>query len=102
MVWRWLTERRRAHLLERPFPDEWREILERDVKAYALLAPDEQQHLRDLAQVFIAEKHWEGCGGLELDDRIRVTVAGSACLLILGRDHDLLAEVESILVYDRQ
>ncbi len=99
MVWRWLTERRRAHLLERPFPDEWREILERDVKAYALLAPDEQQHLRDLAQVFIAEKHWEGCGGLELDDRIRVTVAGSACLLILGRDHDLLAEVESILVY---
>jgi len=97
--WRWLTERRRARLLEHPFPDAWRAILERNVKAYGLLDPEEQQHLRDLAQVFLAEKHWEGCGGLELDDEIRVTIAGSACLLILGRDHDLMAEVESILVY---
>jgi MtfA peptidase len=30
---------------------------------------------------------------------MRVTVAGSACLLILGRDHDLMNEVETILVY---
>jgi MtfA peptidase len=49
--------------------------------------------------VFIAEKHWEGCGGLTLDDEIRVTIAGSGCQMLLGRDHDLFAEVESILVY---
>ncbi|MBL0212348.1 MAG: zinc-dependent peptidase [Myxococcales bacterium] len=99
MIFRWLTERRRARLLETPFPDAWREILVANVKAYRLLDPEEQQVLRDLVQVFIDEKHWEGCGGLELDDEIRVTIAGSACLMILGRDHDLMREVESILVY---
>ena len=99
MIFRWLTERRRARLLETPFPAAWAAILERNVKAYALLDGEQQQHLRDLAQVFIDEKHWEGCGGLELTDEMRVTIAGSACLLILGRDHDLMREVESILVY---
>src|SRR5690606_9178943 len=38
-------------------------------------------------------------GGLEMTDEIRVTVAGQACLLILGLDHDLYRRVESILVY---
>lgn len=99
MILRWLTERRRARLLETPFPDAWRGILERNVTAYRLLSAEEQQRLCDLVQVFVAEKHWEGCGGLELDDEIRVTIAGTACLMILGRDHDLLREVESILVY---
>jgi hypothetical protein len=99
VILRWLTERRRTKLLETPFPDAWLDIIERNVKAYALLDPDEQQRLRDLTQVFIDEKHWEGCGGLELTDEMRVTIAASACLLILGRDHDLMNEVESILVY---
>jgi MtfA peptidase len=96
---RWLTEHRRKHLLEQPFPDPWRAYLEVNVAAYSLLDAAEQQRLRDLAQVFIAEKHWEGCGGLVLDDEMKVTIAGSACLMILGRDHDLFAKVVSILVY---
>ena len=99
MIFRWLTERRRARLLETEFPAAWTEILAENVHAYRLLDEEEQQHLRDLVQVFIAEKRWEGCNGLELDDEMRVTIAGSSCLLILGRDHDLMREVESILVY---
>lgn len=95
----WLTERRRKRLLETPFPAEWTAILERNVAVYELLDRDEQQTLRDLVQVFIAEKHWEGAGGLELDDEIRVTIAGTGCQLLLGRSHDLFAEVESIVVY---
>ncbi len=96
---RWLTERRRRHILENPFPPEWEEVLRRNVAAYALLDDDERARLRQLVQVFIAEKHWEGCGGLELTDEMRVTIAGQACLLILGRSHDLFARVVSILVY---
>ncbi len=95
----WLTERRRKRLLEEPFPDTWAAVLDANVAAYGLLDAAEQQRLRDLVQVFIAEKHWEGCGGLELDDEIRVTIAGTGCQLLLGRSHDLFAEVESILVY---
>lgn len=96
---RWLTERRRKRLLEEPFPAAWTQILDRNVAAYKLLDADEQQRLRDLVQVFIAEKHWEGAGGLELTDEIRVTIAGAGCQLLLGRSHDLFAEVESIVVY---
>jgi Mlc titration factor MtfA (ptsG expression regulator) len=99
MLFRWLTERRRARLLESEFPAAWAEHLSTNVKAYPLLDETEQKHLRDLVQVFIAEKHWEGCGGLELTDEMRVTIAGSACIMILARDHDLLKEIESILVY---
>ncbi len=95
----WLTERRRKRLLEAPFPAEWTGILEMRVAAYRQLDADEQQRLRDLVAVFIAEKHWEGCGGLVLTDEMRVTIAGAGCLMLLGRDHDLFADVESILVY---
>lgn len=99
MLFRWLTERRRARLLETEFPAAWRDHLAANVRAYSLLDEAQQQHLRDLVQVFVAEKHWEGCGGLELTEEMQVTIAGSACLMILARDHDLLREVESILVY---
>jgi MtfA peptidase len=98
-MFRWLTERRRKRLLETPFPADWSAILERNVAAYKLLDDDEKQRLRDLVQVFIAEKHWEGVGGLELTDEIKVTIAGTGCQLLLGRDHDLFNEVESIVVY---
>ena len=98
-MFHWLTERRRKHLLETPFPAEWEQILEANVAVYGLLAPPEQQHLRDLTQVFIAEKNFEGCGGLELTDEMRVTIGGSACQMLLGRDHDLFSRVISILVY---
>lgn len=99
MLFRWLTERRRARLLETEFPATWHDYLAANVKSYALLDEGEQKHLRDLVQVFIAEKHWEGCGGLELTEEMQVTIAANACVMILARDHDLLEEIESILVY---
>jgi len=52
-----------------------------------------------MMQVFLEEKQWEGCGGLDLSDEIRVTIAAQACLLQLGLPHDYYRNVESILVY---
>ena len=99
MLFDWLRRRRREHILEAPFPAAWHAILERNLGCFRELDEAEQTHLCQLVQVFIAEKHWEGAGGLALDDEIRVTVAGQACLLILGLDHDLYRQVESIIVY---
>jgi Mlc titration factor MtfA (ptsG expression regulator) len=99
MLFTWLARRRRAHILETPFPAEWEDIARRNVAHWSLLDDDERARLRDLVQVFVAEKHWEGCGGLAMTDEVRVTVAAEACLLLLGRDHDLYGDVESILVY---
>lgn len=95
----WLTERRRKRLLEEPFPEAWDSYIEDNVALVKRLDADQRQRLRELVQVFVAEKHWEGCGGLEMTDEIRVTVAAQACFLLLGREHALYADVESILVY---
>jgi Mlc titration factor MtfA (ptsG expression regulator) len=95
----WFTERRRKRILEQPFPEAWRAVLQRNMRHFAHLTPDEATRLCELVQLFIAEKWWEGCGGLELTDEIRVTIAGQACLLVLELPHLLYANVETILVY---
>ena len=80
--------RRRARLRAQPFPEAWREILARNVPLYAPLPPPSQRELEGHVQVLLAEKHFEGAGGLELTDEIRVTVAAHAALLLLGRESD--------------
>jgi MtfA peptidase len=100
----WLDERRRKRLLDTPFPDEWRRVLSRNMVHFGYLDAREQQHLCQLVQLFVAEKEWEGCNGLVLTDEMKVTIAGQACLLLLGlvdiqRGPELYANVETILVY---
>jgi len=99
MVFGWLTERRRNKLLETPFPEDWPRILAANVVAYPMLDTEEQDRLPELVQVFVAEKHWEGCGGLELDDEIRVTIAAHASLLMLRGEPHYYPRLTSILVY---
>jgi len=98
-VLRWLTERRRRHLLEAPLSPAWRELIEQRTPSFEILDAGERTRLAELVQVFVAEKRWEACGGLELTDEIRVTIAAMACVMLLGRDHDLFRDVASILVY---
>lgn len=66
---------------------------------YCMLDDAERAHLHALVQVFIAEKHWEGAGGLDLTDEILVTVSAQACLLLLGLPHNYYRNVQSIVVY---
>jgi Mlc titration factor MtfA (ptsG expression regulator)/Flp pilus assembly protein TadD len=66
---------------------------------YRLLSDAEQAKLRDAVKVFVAEKHWEGCGGFRVTDETRVTIAAQACLLLLGLGDYYFDEVQSVLVY---
>jgi MtfA peptidase len=97
----WLRRRRRQRILAQPFPAAWMEVLERNVYHYGYLTADEQARLRRNVAIFVAEKNWEGCGGLELTEEIKLTIAGLACLLVLNLEHDNYAGVLSILVYPR-
>jgi Mlc titration factor MtfA (ptsG expression regulator) len=99
MIFSWLTNRRRRRLLAEPFPAEWLEYLHKNVAHYRFLSEAEQARLRDDLRVFIAEKSWEGCGGLHMTDEIKVTIAAQACLLVLGLEHNYYDRVQSILVY---
>lgn len=95
----WWRDWRRQRIVAKEFPEAWREIMQRNVALVARLNERERKRLEDLVQVFLAEKNLEGCGGLELTDEIRVTVATGACILLLGLNHDLYRSVQSVLIY---
>ena len=95
----WLSERRRRHLGTTPFPQEWRDVLARNVRARDFLDPDERTRLEQLVQVFVDEKQWTGCDGKVITDEVRITIAGMACMMLIVREHDLLPGLEEILVY---
>jgi MtfA peptidase len=96
----WLRERRRKRIREQPIPASQKAIIDQYVPLAWGLQSAERDELERLVAVFIAEKTWEGCGGLELTETMQVIVAANACLLVLGRgDIDLYKDVESILMY---
>ncbi|MCA9661553.1 MAG: zinc-dependent peptidase [Myxococcales bacterium] len=90
---------RRRRLRRQPFPAAWRAIAERNLPFYRRLGDDDRRELERLIVIFIAEKSFEGCGGQGIDDEVRVTVAGQACLLLLRRDADVYPRLDVILVY---
>ncbi|MHB1844801.1 MAG: M90 family metallopeptidase [Deltaproteobacteria bacterium] len=95
----WLKRRRRAAIRRRAFPAAWRAIIEKNVPYVACLPPEDRRELLGHVQLFLAEKHFEGCGGLELTDEVRVTIATQACVLLLHRQTDDYPGLTSILVY---
>jgi Mlc titration factor MtfA (ptsG expression regulator) len=84
-----------------PFPTAWEEILGRNLPPYVRLAEPERERLHALVLDFVARKSFEGAGGQEMDDEVRVTIAGQACMLALGfrAGHDPYADLRSIVVY---
>jgi MtfA peptidase len=95
---RWRAWRRQVWA-SRPFPATWRNILRRRVPLYRSLPADLQQQLRRRVLVFLAEKPFLGCAGLEITDEMRVTIAAQACLLRLNGRGSMFPELKQILVY---
>lgn len=100
----WVVRQRRQHaraeLQETPLPKPWTAILERTFPLYNQLSDDERERLHGHIQLFLDEKSFEGLGGLELTDEMRLTIAGQACLLRLNLDDaDPYSRLRSILVY---
>ena len=54
---------------------------------------------RDTSRSSWLRSIFEGCGGLELTDEIKVTIAAQACLLLLHRETDYYPRLITILVY---
>ncbi len=94
----WLAYRR-SRVVETAFPASWRKILQQQVPLVRRLPVHLQLQLKKHMQVFIAEKSFLGCGGLQITEEMRVVIAAQACLLILNRVTDYFANVRQILVY---
>ena len=82
-----------------PFPGDWESIVKRRVSYLQVLPKDQQGDLKALIRVFLDEKPFEGCAGLEITDEIRLTISGFACVLLLGGQSDLYPKLRTILVY---
>jgi MtfA peptidase len=95
----YFKRRRREQLKAQPFPTAWQDILLRRFPFYGRFDAAERESLEDLIQVFLGEKVFEGCGGMEITDEVRVVVAAQACLLLLNRDTDCYPKLKTILVY---
>ncbi len=90
---------RLARAKAEPFPAHWRLILKRNLPVYKRMPTDLQLQLKMRIKQFIHEKEFIGCAGFEVDDEVRVTIAASACLLLLNRETDVYAGLHYILVY---
>ncbi|MCP4189133.1 MAG: zinc-dependent peptidase [Planctomycetaceae bacterium] len=95
----WLKRRRRQQIISQPFPAEWDLVLRQNVKQFGMLTDQEQNQVRNTLAVFVAEKHWEGCGGLTISDEVKVTISALIAILVLGLDEQYFEYVLSILVY---
>jgi hypothetical protein len=88
----------RKKIKQREFPGEWLSILDK-VPYYQKLSLLDKEELKQHILVFLAEKNFVGCGGLTINDEIRVTIAAQACVLLLHRQTDYYPGLQSILVY---
>ncbi|MCZ4284713.1 zinc-dependent peptidase [Marinobacter salarius] len=90
---------RRERQLQTPFPENWRATLESQVPLFPGLPAKLKRQLEQYVQLFLAEKSFYGCDGFEVDDTVRLTIAGHACLLIMNRSYSDFDDIRSILVY---
>ncbi|MCI2285201.1 zinc-dependent peptidase [Colwellia sp. MSW7] len=89
----------RGKITRQPFKKEWRKIIQQRMPYFRQMPTDLQLQLKQHIQVFLAEKNFVGCNGVQITDEIKVTVAAQACLLLLNRKTDFYPKLQTILVY---
>jgi Mlc titration factor MtfA (ptsG expression regulator) len=103
IVWRLTTLRkrnkRRAQLMSESIPNVWQTMLEKNVPLYCRLPEELKLQLHGLVNVFLAEKTFVGCGGQEITDEVKVTIAAQACILLLNRKPRFFPKLKTIYVY---
>ena len=84
MFFSFFRNRRRRRWLAQPVPEAWLAWLHGNVWQYRYLSPELQSKVQRFVCILYHEKQWDGGGGLEVTDEMRVTVAGQAALATLG------------------
>jgi len=102
-AWGWTVSSRKHHrhrLMTSAFPEAWDLLLQQTWPIYSELPSEVKKRLQGYTQIFVHEKTFEGCGGLEMTEEIKVTVAAQACLLVAGRElKRVYPRLKSVLLY---
>lgn len=99
MLLSWWRSRRRRRIRAGAFPTAWADLLRRTVRQVEWLPADDLRRLEGWLAVFLAEKRFEGCGGLAISDEVRLAVAGQAAVVALGLGDEQFDRLRSILVH---
>ena len=89
----------RDRIMAQPFPKSWVSIIESNLSVYSCLTAEQQKELQGYIQIFLKEKQFIGCLGLQITEEIKVTIAASACLLLFCDRKTYFPNLRSVLVY---
>ncbi len=95
-AWQWL---RRRHVSRQPLSASAMQVIESSLPPWKKMPAELRDQLAGRIRQFLAEKNFEGCGGLIMTEEIRLTIAAQACLLLLNRKIRCYPKLETILVY---
>ena len=98
MIFSWLARRRRAAIRAQPPADAWQEVTRTGLWQYARLPAEEQDRVRTDAAILAAEKNWEGLGGVQVTEAVKLTVAAQVALMTIGFPPLYFDRVPSILL----
>jgi len=100
LLFRQLAGRRRRwrRILEAPFPEAWRHILEARVAFYRDLDQEERRRFERGVQLFLGDKQVTGIE-TEVNDEVRVLVAAAAAIPTFGYPQWEYRNLREVLVY---
>lgn len=91
---------RRAKLFAMPLSTACRQILERNLPLYRRMPDRLRDQLHGHVNVLLNEKRFAGCGGQQMTEEVRVTIAGHASVLLLDHPRpEYFPDFTTILVY---
>jgi Mlc titration factor MtfA (ptsG expression regulator) len=96
----WLADWRRKRVLDKHRIDDalWRDAT-RSLSFITNLSPLEEEKLKNLVILFLAEKQFAGARGIEVGDAMRLSIAAQACLPILELGLDWYSGWTGIILY---
>lgn len=82
-----------------PFNEAWIQYLHHNLPLYRKLPHHLRERLHHKTGQFIRSTFFEGCGGLELDDEMILTVAAQACILVINLPGTPYPHLNTVLLY---
>jgi MtfA peptidase len=82
-----------------PAPSTWAPLIERYVPLTRRLTAGQRGRLLEKVQQLVSGCRWEGAGGLELTEEMRVVIAAQACVLVLEHPDPPYPDLDTVLVY---
>lgn len=94
----WRRRQRRADLLASPLTEEERAIIAEQVPLTERLPDALRAQLEGKINLFLDQVSFQGCGGLDVTEEMRLSIAAQACLLVVNSER-WYDHLTTILIY---